>query len=311
MTIRQVFIAALVTGIFATAAPIRTGTDSFELEYRVKLPATDHPARLWLPLAKTDAFQQVTIRQKISANAIVKTDSVYSNDILMTELQPSAEATEVVIAYSVRRQEKTEHAVTEPFTPELWTRAQALVPKAEVFRETAVAVTAGIDDELARGRALYDHVLEHMSYDKSGTGWGNDDAVYACNSAAGNCTDFHAYFIALTRAIDIPARFAIGFTIPPDSDVGKIGGYHCWAEFVADGKWIPVDISEGWKHPELKAYYFGHHPANRLELSIGRDIVVDPLPASGPFNYLVYPLLQVGDELVAIEHEFSFKRLGN
>ena len=55
---------------------------------------------------------------------------------------------------------------------------------------------------------------------------------------------YHAYFIALTRAVGIPARFAIGVTIPADKSEGTIEGYHCWAEFFADGRWIPVDISE-------------------------------------------------------------------
>ena len=99
------------------------------------------------------------------------------------------------------------------------------------------------------------------------------------------CTDFHAYFIALCRAVNIPARFAIGFTIPANKNAGVIGGYHCWAEFHANGKWVPVDISEADKHPELADYCLWHHPANRLEPSRGRDITVKPAPKAGPFNY--------------------------
>jgi transglutaminase-like putative cysteine protease len=83
-----------------------------------------------------------------------------------------------------------------------------------------------------KGRALYDHVLDRMKYDKSGTGWGRGDAQYACDVKTGNCTDFHAYFIALARSIGIPARFAIGFTIPAETNEGRITGYHCWADFM-------------------------------------------------------------------------------
>ena len=53
-------------------------------------------------------------------------------------------------------------------------------------------------------------------------------------------------------------------------------GYHCWAEFYADGKWWPIDISEADKYTSLSTYYFGHNPANRIELSHGRDLVADP-----------------------------------
>ncbi len=85
-------------------------------------------------------------------------------------------------------------------------------------------------------------------------------------------------------------------------------GYHCWAEFYADGKWWPVDISEGDKYSSLATYYFGHHPANRFELSHGRDLVVDPLTASGPINFLAYPVLEVDGKPAKAEVTFSFVR---
>ena len=96
---------------------------------------------------------------------------------------------------------------------------------------------------------------------------------------------------------------------PGEPDVGDIGGYHCWAEFYADGQWVPVDISEADKHPELTDYYLGHHPANRFELSKGRDLKVESGPVSGPFNFLVYPFLEVDGKPIAVEHQFQFRRL--
>ena len=56
-------------------------------------------------------------------------------------------------------------------------------------------------------------------------------------------------------------------------------------------------------------YYFGHHPANRIEFSYGRDIVVDPSPVSGPINFLAYPVLEINDEIVRADVEFSFNRI--
>ena len=86
-------------------------------------------------------------------------------------------------------------------------------------------------------------------------------------------------------------------------------GYHCWAEFYAEGKWWPVDISEGNKYTALATYYFGRHPANRIELSRGRDLQVTPLPDSGPINFLAYPLLEVGGEPTMAATTFTFKRI--
>ena len=54
--------------------------------------------------------------------------------------------------------------------------------------------------------------------------------------------------------------------------------------------------------------YFGHHPANRLEFSRGRDLVVEPGPASGPINFLAYPVLEVDGDLVKAPVSFSFRR---
>jgi hypothetical protein len=61
-------------------------------------------------------------------------------------------------------------------------------------------------------------------------------------------------------------------------------------------------------HSTLSTYYFGHHPANRFELSRGRDLEVDPLPASGPINFLAYPLLEVDGKPAKANVAFSFKR---
>jgi transglutaminase-like putative cysteine protease len=147
-----------------------------------------------------------------------------------------------------------------------------------------------------------------MRYMKYGSGWGQGDAVYACQALTGNCSDFHSYFIALARSIGIPARFAVGATIPSERDEGGIDGYHCWAEFFADDKWWPVDISEGDKYTPLATYYFGHHPANRFELSRGRDLLVVPGPASGPINFLAYPVLEIDGRPAKADVEFSFTR---
>ena len=85
-------------------------------------------------------------------------------------------------------------------------------------------------------------------------------------------------------------------------------GYHCWAEFHTNGRWWPVDISEGDKCSSLSTYFFGNHPANRLELSKGRDLIFEPGPESGPINFLAYPVLEVGGKPEKVKIEFTFKR---
>jgi len=207
----------------------------------------------------------------------------------------------------VQRREKAAYAADAP-KPGQYLKPEKLVSDDERFKTIAAEVVAGKKTDLVRARALYDHTIDRMRYMKFGDGWGKGDAVYACDVRTGNCTDFHSYFIALCRAVGIPARFAIGAAIPSERNEGGVDGYHCWAEFFADGKWWPVDISEADKYSSLSTYYFGHHPANRLEFSRGRDLIVEPGPESGPINFLAYPVLEIDGKPVKAKVQFLFRR---
>ncbi len=302
-------LAALATSSADNPGIIK-GTDQFEFVYRVKLPEIKGNARVWIPLAKTDAFQTVSEQE---VNIPLKWEKVhdrdYGNDICVLYPQAPDSGKTIELRYRVLRKEKNAYPANNAEGAR-YLRPETLVPVNETFRTLAGKAAAGKTDDLDRAKAIYDHAIGRMRYDKSGTGWGRGDAIYACDARTGNCTDFHAYFIALARSIGIPARFAIGATIPADKNEGTIDGYHCWAEFLADGRWVPVDISEAWKNPKLADYYFGHNPANRFELTKGRDLVVDPEPASGPINFLVYPLLEMNGEIVKPETTFMFRRTG-
>jgi len=136
--------------------------------------------------------------------------------------------------------------------------------------------------------------------------------LYACDAKKGNCTDFHSLFIAMARSQGIPARFEIGFPLPEDKHSGEIVGYHCWSDFYIDGKgWIPVDISEAWKHPEKRDYFFGSHDLNRVQFSLGRDLRLSPPQEGKPLNYFVYPYVEVdGQEYPNVSLAFSFQDVG-
>ena len=152
-----------------------------------------------------------------------------------------------------------------------------LVPVTGLPADLAAKVTQGKTDPLDKARAIYDYVFTTMRYDKTGTGWGHGDVLYACDAKKGNCTDFHSLFIAMARSQGIPARFEIGFPLPPDKHSSEIAGYHCWSDFWIDGKgWVPVDISEAWKHQEKRDYFFGSHDVNRVQFSMGRDLRLNP-----------------------------------
>lgn len=309
-------ITLITIGIFfymdqggAVSLPQVYKRDLFEFKYSVILPEIRGDARLWIPVAQENRFQSLkTFTVSGVTGGKFSKDKDYGNLTIMFQLKQEHSHQEIEIKYEVHRKEKGPYNATEKEL-KLGMNVQALVPRNKVFKQIAEGVIGDRKEVLDRGKALYTHVLHRMCYSKNGEGWGRGDAVYACNAREGNCTDFHSYFIALARAIGIPARFAIGFTIPDDQAEGIIDGYHCWAEFSADERWIPVDISEAWKNPKLEEYYCSHHPANRFEFSVGRDIQVDPIPESGPVNFLIYPIFEVNGKTKEIKTRFSFKRL--
>lgn len=284
------------------------GTDTFEFRYTATLPRITGDARCWLPLVESDDFQTVEVRSKsLPGNAEVVTDSAHGNKVIVLELTAADSGKTIEIVYDVERKEKSAYT-GDPAEANKHLEAERLVPSDGVIKTEADQATAGLDSEMMKARALYDHVMEQMQYKKFGKGWGQGDAMFACSTLYGNCTDYHAYFIGLARSVGIPARFAIGASIPSARNDGATSGYHCWAEFYAEGKWWPVDISEADKFSALSTYYFGHHPANRIEFSRGRDLMVEPLPESGPINFLAYPLLEMDGGSQMVKCVFLFQR---
>jgi len=105
-----------------------------------------------------------------------------------------------------------------------WLKPDRMVPLDDTIRKWAreVVTAAGAHTDLEMARAIYNHVVATVKYDKTGKGWGRGDIYYACDARRGNCTDFHAIFIGYARAMGIPARFSIGFPIPSERAHGAM-----------------------------------------------------------------------------------------
>lgn len=287
---------------------ILTGHDAFEFRYQATLPEIISTARCWIPLAGSDDFQKVVVKSiAVPGKQKVLTDGAHGNQVLFLELKPEDSGKSMEIVYEVERLEKGAYS-GDAAAAAKYLRPEHMVPSDTRIKAIAEKAVNGLEGDLMRARALYDHVMDEMRYMKFGEGWGNGDALYACDALYGNCTDYHSYFIGLARSIGIPARFAIGAAIPSERDDGGTDGYHCWAEFYAEGKWWPVDISEADKFSALSMYYFGHHPANRFEFTRGRDLELDPGPVSGPVNFLAYPFLEVDGRPQKVKTLFLFRR---
>lgn len=284
------------------------GSDEFEFYYRIELPEISGNAKMWLPIATSNTFQTVELLSlKVPGDHQMLKDDEFGNTILYMELGSLQSKGTVEITYKVKRLEKASYEEAGPVDAK-YLEDNLMMPVGGRFTEIANQAMFGRDaSDLMKARALYDYIIDNMRYMKFGK-YGRGDSNYACDVRTGNCTEFHSFFISLARSVGIPARFAVGASIPSERNDGGIDGYHCWAEFYAEGKWWPVDISEANKYTALATYYFGHHPANRIELSSGRDLKVHPGPTSGPINFLAYPVLEINGKAAETKTTFSFYR---
>lgn len=288
------------------------GKDQFIFTYQVDLPKISSPAKIWLPIAQSDSFQTVellTLNAPTPDTHVLLKDKKFNNEIFYMELTPEHSEKNITIKYKVLRKEKSPYPDPN-LDLDKYLSANILLPVNNKFSSLAqeIITKKKAKNSLEQARALYDYVTDNIRYAKQGK-YGTGDANYACDAKTGNCTEFHSLFISLARSAGIPARFAVGAAIPSNRDDGGIDGYHCWAEFYADNKWWPVDISEANKYSALATYYFGHHPANRIEFTHGRDIIPEPTPNSGPINFLAYPVYEVEGQPITVPTKFSFVRI--
>lgn len=279
----------------------------FHVRYETKLEklTPGQRLRLWIPLPKDDPHQTIS-GVKVTAPWEHRTtrESVWGNRMVYLEGTPTEATLSVRLDYDVARREiRTDLKAADAAPAAPLADAQRYLEGTQLLRVTPkiraehARITPKGGTVLASARAYYDYVRETMTYDKSGEGWGRGDSAYACEVGRGNCTDYHALFQALCMVEGIPSRFSIGLYGSYERAPGEpkqTGGYHCWASFYAPKLgWVPVDISEADKDPSKGEAFFGGHSDNRVTLSTGRDLLLEPKQAGAPLNYFVNPYAEV------------------
>jgi transglutaminase-like putative cysteine protease len=290
----------------------------YEFEYRVKLagiaPEGRHVA-LWVPYpAQNEAQKMLAANVRSPWPWKVQREKKYGNRMVHTEGIVGPDVEDFVLEIQVERSpyhgiRRGEAPFAGTLSPALYEGPDRMIPLSGLIEKIAQQESKGLETREQKIRAFYDYVYGSMTYNKDGAGWGKGDAVWACNSKRGNCTDFHSLLIGMLRSQGIPARFLIGFPIPETAE-GEIPGYHCWAEIYDASKgWLPVDASEA-KKKGLKEAYFGTLPNDRIEFTLGRDLVLEPPQKGEPLNYFIYPYAEIdGKPVGEIAKSFRFRRL--
>jgi transglutaminase-like putative cysteine protease len=291
----------------------KTRQFTFDYSFAVRVTDPGKPLDIWFPMAHSDEYQQVKIVSKEGDLPLRETsEPEYGNKMFYAH---TAKADKPEYHFSVKYQVvRIEHFAAASLNSPARSRElnrflqpDHLVPITGKPAEIAARqVKPGMSD-MQKARAIYDYTFNNMRYDKTGTGWGHGDAVWACDSHHGNCTDFHSLFISMARSQHIPARFEIGFAVPENKTASDVAGYHCWAEFYTTERgWFPVDISEAWQQNK-REYFFGANDVNRMQFTVGRDLELSPRQHGQRLNYFIYPYAELnGEEYPNVAIKFSF-----
>jgi transglutaminase-like putative cysteine protease len=294
-----------------TPAPaVRTFT--FTYEVTVPKPAgSTKRLDVWVPLPLQDELQKVD-GLEVTATSGGKTlnvargkDATYGNEI--AHVGVDAPSADVLVKWKAKITRTEDRGQGKGPILDRYKKEDRLVPLAGKATELAQSLDLATEKTpLLRGKKIYDHVLTTMVYDKVAPGYGKGDFNRACEVGKGNCTDFHAKFIGIGRAAGIPVRFTMGVPLSTDPK-GKAGGYHCWAHFHDAASWIPVDISEAQKvhakDPAKAEWFFGHLDADRIALTVGRDITLVPAQKGEPLLFFAYPYVEADGVAVELPKE--------
>jgi uncharacterized protein (TIGR03000 family) len=297
----------------STSVPSRT----FHFTYATTITglAPGKEAKIWVPLPQSTPEQDVTVvKESVPGTPSVGTDAQYGNKMLFVEANADKDGNiPVSLTFKVTR--KAVQSVAGFRSPGAGEKIARFLQPDKLVPIDGKPLELVKDKQLGKTqfdttKVLYDIVNSHMKYSKKGTGWGNGDAVWACDSKFGNCSDFHSLFISLARSQKIPAKFEMGFGLPAQHGSGTVGGYHCWAWVLPDGKgWVPVDISEANQHPEKTGFFFGNLDPNRVQFTTGRDIDLIPRQAGPALNFFIYPHVEVEGKALPreqIKNSFSY-----
>jgi len=319
--------AARSRSAWAGEAPRGPDWRTFEIITSVDVASPAGRTRLWLPvpLNHSTSYQRALGTEWDAAGASraeLVTIAGYDVVLLCVEWPDPKSVSRVTLINRVATRDRrveldSPAAVNESretsSTLQTYLRPTSLLPTDGIVKETAARITRGCHGELEQARAIFEWVVDSTQRDPKTPGCGMGDVATLLKSGylGGKCADINALFVALVRAVQIPARDAYGVRVADSrcgfNSLGRSGdiskAQHCRAEFYAQGYgWIPVDPADVRKvvleevpgglpmnDPKVqaaRAALFGSWEMNWVAYNHGHDVA---LPGSGVIPFLMYP----------------------
>jgi Transglutaminase-like superfamily len=309
-------VVALVLGLSRSQAqppPARYLTLTYKC-YLTNIPPTAKQADCWIPVPISDDRQTVKILSADLSTGRLTTDPRYGNRIYYKHFsldhKSLGDTLTITLAYQIQLREKSVPQAKQLLplqgghvdaAEQGYLGPNRLIPLQGPIAQLHQQLNLPPEPILA-ARQIYDYLIDHMVYNYQAPGAGHGDAVWACNSRTGDCSDYHSVFIGVCRSDGIPADHVFGLPLRTKLGVGEVKDWHCWARFWVQGAgWITIDASEASKHPELRNYNFGTLSSTYLTLSHGRDVVLEPSQQGPALNIFAIPYVEVdGKEFVQV-----------
>jgi len=254
------------------------------------LPKGNPPLHIWMPLSSS-CFEQAVLEMCIeSPSPFFINEDKYGNRILYVGPAYLKKGDRITVKYRIRRKkvgiiesddDVQKHLVLSE--REQWNN--------EILQFTK-KVVGNTKDRIEIGRKIYYAILENIRFDTEGVGCGPGISVLTFENKKGRCADMHALFRTMMIYQGIPVRWRQGIQIPYPSEKIWIGelegdciGTHCWVEVHIEGnKWLPVDLMEGSLREDMRDFFYGNLPANRYNMSTGRNLTLNPPQKGDPLN---------------------------
>jgi transglutaminase-like putative cysteine protease len=335
--------------LFSLELMAKEPTRRFKVTYHFNLQYDEKsfPAKLWNPLPLKSEYQQI---KSLTFNGNydyfnLNNDNRYDADIFYLQWEKSEKAKQVTLVLEVetrdrtvdvkRIQEASEKNLPLPSGMEDYIVATEHIPTSGIIGALAKRITRGKKDRFEKVKAIYDWSTSHTFRDSKVLGCGSGDVnklvtqkevedAYKNGYYGGKCTDLSSLFVALVRAVGIPAREVFGIRVGKSyfsKALGKCDAegladistwQHCRAEYYIPGVgWIPTDpaditklmLVEGLKYSDpkvqtLKEKYLHSWEMNWVGFNYGRDFILSPKPEQYPINMFGYPYGEVDGDVL-------------
>lgn len=319
---------------------------TYEITTTVSLKRTTGRTRLWLPLPlNQDTLFQRTLGHTWNDNA----DTTFMRrlpdgnlEVYQCEWREGIESKlelTTTVTTADRHFDITRRTVA-PERDDILRRnlhASQLIPNEGLAHQLGERIIGRIKDPVAQAKALYDWVVDNTIYDPGLPGCGSGDVRRQLDRGqyGGKSADINGLFVALCRAVGIPARCVYGLRVGPSRLFKSLGltsnnathGQHVRAEFYVPGYgWIPVDPSDvrravalevlsdrDSRLTSLKKILFGVWEMNWIAFNVGTDV---PLPGTETtIPFLLLPQLETptgrrdGTDAAAFQYSISTRQL--